>query len=138
MNSRSIIRPGRRFCWLSGLTESARPDGWWAPWFLHVAHIASGAGVARRVDDARAVILLCPLAHQCHVSNSNLLTSMSINGVEWPTIDERHTLWLKKQLDPDNYDESYLQTIWISALPTPERPPEAWMRMLHRNTGILI
>lgn len=126
-SSVAVKKPGMLFCWLSGYTESYRPPGWHAPWKLEVAHIASGQGRAVRVDDVRAVILLCPLAHRLHVSDADRLPVMTVAGRTWPTIDERHTLWLKKKLDPKNYDEKFLGKIWVGKLPTPVKPPQFWM-----------
>lgn len=137
-DSRSVLRPGRLFCWLSGWTPSYRPEGWYGPTALQVAHIASGGGKAIRVDDRRAVISLSPLCHMLHISDSEAVGSMAIGARVYPTIDERHTLFLKRLLDPDFYDPEYLQSIWIGRLPDPEPPPEQWCRELFDNQGILI
>lgn len=126
-----------QFCWLSGYSDSKRPEGWNAPWWLQVAHIASGGGRARRTDDIRSVILMCPLAHSCHVSDSDRHPEMTINGKKYPTIDERHSLYLKKRYDFQNFDLDYLKTIWIGIPPEPECPPDFWCRLLLKNRGIL-
>ncbi len=137
-DSHQVLRPGRRFCWLSGWTPSYRPTDWHGPTQLQVAHIASGAGKAVRVDDRRAVIVLSPLCHSLHVSNSDKLNKMKIGRYLYPTIDERHSLFLKKMFDPEYYDLEYLQSIWIGKLPTPEPPPERWCKELLNNQGILL
>jgi hypothetical protein len=103
---------------------------------LHIAHIASGAGKAIRVDDRRAVVLLSPLGHEVHVSNSDRLPFKVVCQKKIPTIDERHTLWLKQKLDPEFYDPEYLQSIWIGKLPDPEPPPIEWQERMLKNQGI--
>ena len=129
---------GTFFCWLSGVTESVRPHNYFGPWKLQIAHIASGGGRAFRTEDRRAVVLLSPIAHDCHVSNSDRLPNKSIGGVLYPTIDERHTLYIKKFFDKEFYDEDYLNSIWIGILPQPERPPEYWCEQLATNQGIFL
>lgn len=126
------------FCWLSGWTQSFRPADWHGPTKLQIAHIASGAGRAVRVDDRRAVISLSPLCHMLHVSSSDRLKTMTIGKFIYPTIDERHTLYLKKVFDEEYYDEDYLQSIWIGKLPEPERPPERWCKEIFDNQGVLL
>lgn len=116
----------------------ARPDWWHSPWWLQVAHIASGGGDAVRKDDVRAVIALCPLAHDCHVSDADRFSVKKIAGREFPTIDARHTLWLKRYWHPEAYDEEFLQGIWKRRLPEPEPPPQFWRDMLFRNLGVMI
>jgi len=120
------------------MTQSARPNDWWSPWGLEVAHIASGGGDARRVDDRRAVGVLCSLAHRCHVSNSGRHKKMTINGVEYDCFDSRHMLYLKQRFDVRYYDRGFLSTVWIGSVPEPVRPPESWMEMLFKNQGILL
>lgn len=134
-DSQDVKAGGSYYCWLSGM---ARPDDYAGPWYLQIAHIASGAGKARRVDDRRAVVVLCPIAHDCHVSNSDAFPCKTINGITYPTIDERHTLYLKQVFDPAFYDEEFLSKIWIGRLPEPQRPPDAWCAMMLNNRGIIL
>ena len=105
---------------------------------LEVAHIASGQGKARRVDDARAVILLCSLCHRLHVSNSDTYTEMRIAGHMFPTFDERHSLYVKWIMDPEFYDEEFLKGIWIGNLPEKERPPRYYSDRMADNIGLCI
>jgi hypothetical protein len=118
------------------MSESTRPKSWAGPWSLEIAHIASGQGRAIRVDDARAVIVLCSLAHRVHVSDSDKMPHMHIGGEQVPTIDERHTLWIKQQMDGE-LDEEFLRGIWHGSLPTPEKPPAYWCKLFTKNLGIL-
>lgn len=123
-----------QFCWLSGM---GKPKEWGAPWMLHKAHIASGTGEAIRVDDRRAIVLLCPLAHMCHVSNADGM-EFAICKQRWPAIDARHTLYLKQKFDPEYYDRAWLQDIWIGQLPQAVKPPQFWLSILYNNTGLLL
>jgi hypothetical protein len=136
MDSHTIKEPGKYFCWLSGWRESNPPSNWYAPWWLQIAHIASGSGVARRVNDRRAVVLLCPICHMVHVSDSDKHSSMVINGKRYPTIDERHTLYIKQQMDPVHYSPEYLSEVWIGRVPEPEKPHDFWCEQFMQSTGI--
>lgn len=129
---------GTFFCWLSGVTESVRPDGYYGPWKMQIAHIASGGARAVRTHDRRAVVLLSPIAHECHVSDADRLPTKNIGGIDFPTIDERHTLFIKKFFDAEYYDRDYLQSIWIGVLPAAERPPPFWCDQLAKNQGIFL
>lgn len=129
---------GTFFCWLSGATESVRPEGYYGPWKLQIAHIASGGARAVRTEDRRAVVLLSPIAHECHVSDSERLPEKTINGVIYPTIDERHTLFIKKFFDAEYYDRDYLQSIWIGRLPAAASPPSFWLEQLAKNQGVFL
>lgn len=126
------------FCWLCGRTPSLRPEGFHSPYYLQVAHIASGGGRAVRANDRRAVGLLCSLCHLVHVSDSDRLQAMNVGGQDYPTIDERHTIFLKGVMDEEYYDLEYLSTIWIGNLPEPEPPPAFWSSQLYKRTGILL
>ena len=137
LDPHSIKQPGLRFCWMGGDTTSKRPDNWFAPWLLEVAHIASGQGRARRVADRRAVVLLSSLAHRCHVSDSEKLPFIEILGRKYSTFDERHTLWIKRFFDPDYYDTNFLSTIWIGKVPEPVKPPEEWAIRMLSNQGVM-
>jgi len=135
-DSHTIKEPGKLFCWLCGITGNVRPQGWYGEWWLQIAHIASGGGKAIRIDDRRAVILACPRCHDCHVSNSDRFPSKTICGKEYPTVDERHFLWVKRDVDPESYDPGFLQSFWIGNLPEPERPPEFWCVEYLKATGV--
>jgi hypothetical protein len=137
-DSEDIRLLGKNYCWLCGRTQYEKPRNWYAPWWLQIAHIASGGGSAMRVDDIRAVTLLCPQCHDCHVSDSDRLPSKTINGEELPTIDARHTIWLKEQLDPEHYDRAYLASIWIGIPPDPEEPPRHYQESFAIRTGIYL
>lgn len=137
-NADHVKRHGMMHCWISGITQSCRPEGWYADWWMQVAHIASGQGAARRVDDRRAVILLCPLVHDLHVTDADKFPSKWIIGKEWPTIDERHTLYVKRFFDERFYDREFLSTIWIGNVPEPKRPPDFWCEMMLRNQGVML
>lgn len=89
-----------------------------------------------RVDDRRAVVLLCPLAHDLHVANRHAIPSKKIGGVHYPTIDAGNMLWLKKTFDPKFYDPKYLQSIWTGSLPSACRPDKMWLDMLLNNKGL--
>lgn len=131
-NARTILNSSLSFCWLSAMP---RPLDWHGAWGLHVAHIHSGGGKAVRRDDRRAVILLSPLAHEVHVSDADRYPSRRIGGREWPTIDERHTLWLKENFDREYFDPEYLESIWIGKLPARVRPSWFWESQFLSNTG---
>lgn len=137
MDAFDIKQSGKYFCWLSGTSESLRPSDWFGPWMLHVAHIASGSGVARRVNDRRAVVLMSPICHMLHVSSSDRHPTMVINGKRYPTIDERHTLYIKREMDPEFYSPEYLAEIWIGRVPEPVRPPDYWCEKFMQSTGIV-
>lgn len=63
---------------------------------------------------------------------------MHIAGEELPTIDERHTLWMKQKFDKENYDIEFLQKIWIGKVPQPEKPPEFWRNEMYKNQGLML
>jgi hypothetical protein len=127
---------GRRFCWISGLTKGTRPANWYGDWWLQVAHLSSGSGAMHRVNDRRAVVLLCPLVHECHVNDSERIAEKKIGGRSYPTIDASHLLWIKQIMDPGFYDPEFYSRIWTGSPPDPKRPPAYWMNMLFENTGL--
>lgn len=137
-DSREVFQYGLMFCWISGWTPNYRPPDWHAATTLQVAHVASGQGRALRVDDRRAVVVLSPLVHDLHVSCSDKMSSKVIGRFRYPTIDERHTLWIKRYFDPEFYDPDFLQRYWHGKLPQPERPPERWLQEMQKNQGILL
>ena len=76
------------------------------------------------------------MCHDLHVSDSERHPIKYIGDGHYPTHDERHSLWVKRLMDPDYYDVDFLRTIWIGEPPVPERPPEWYMENLFQNTGI--
>lgn len=113
-----------------------RPQNWYGEWWLQVAHIASGGAKALRVDDRRAVILACPRCHDLHVTDSEKFPFKTIGGQKYPTVSEKHFLWIKRDVDPEYYSPDYLRQIWIGVLPEPEKPPEFWNREYFIATGV--
>ncbi len=130
--------PGKRHCWLSGYTNGFKPLRWNGPWMMHVAHLSSGSGAMIRVDDRRAVVLLSPLAHECHVHDRRAMSRKRINTVWYPTIDAANLIWIKQVFDPEFYDPSYIERIWTGTPPSPERPPAEWLALYTKNTGIIL
>ncbi len=89
-----------------------------------------------RTEDRRSVVLLCPLVHDCHVASTERIPFKTINGRRYPTVDTAHLLWVKQFFDPEYYDESYLESIWVKKLPEPEIPPSFWLEQMLNNQGI--
>jgi hypothetical protein len=61
---------------------------------------------------------------------------MNICGRDYPTIDERHTLWIKREMD-GKLDMEFLKSIWIGNPPEPEKPLKFWNDMFFNVTGIM-
>lgn len=89
-----------------------------------------------RVNDRRAVVLLCPLAHECHVNDRVAIPTKRINGREYPTVDASNLMWIKQIMDSAYYDRDYLLHIWTGLPPEPARPHSYWLNMLFENTGM--
>lgn len=94
-------------CWACG--ESARPAFWFAPWFLHRAHIVNQP----RLKDRRCVVLLCPLCHSIEHGNRHL-------EVNRPPLQTENLMWLKLKRDPSFYDLELLQECSVRILPQPK------------------
>ena len=126
--------PSKQWCWLCGRTPNAKPPGWHAPFMLETMHVGSGQGDCLRVDDRRCVIAGCSLCHSLHVNHAG--GTMNINGVDYPTIDARHTLWVKMKLDRAFYDRKFLAEFWIGTVPIPEKPPQFFLDELLKHQGL--
>lgn len=126
----------KQFCWMSGYTNNFKPKWWSSPWFLHISHIMAGSGQAIRLDDRRAVVLLCPFAHDLHVANAQRLPKKKIGGVYYPTFDASHLLWIKRFFDKDYYDVKFLEEMWNHTLPHPTKPDSFWIELLRANKGL--
>lgn len=126
---------GRQFCWASGME---RPAWWHGLWKLEAAHLHAGSGSGFRVDDRRAVICLCPLLHRLHVTCRKRIPYMTINGREFPTIDNANAIWIKSVWDPEYYDEEFIKLIWTGNPPEPEAPSTRWLREMNDNVGMML
>lgn len=113
-----------------------RPNNWYGDWWLQVAHLSSGSGAMFRVNDRRAVVLLCPLAHECHVHDRVAIPTKRINGKEYPTVDAANLMWIKQIMDPNFYDPEFVTRIWTGTPPEPAKPHSFWLNMLFENTGL--
>lgn len=109
-----IIRTEALECWYCGLGVWEPPDDWGAPWLIERAHIVSKP----RVEDRRAIVMLCSLCHRIH-HGENL---GPLAGFRVP-LTLAHMLWLKREHDRSWYDVEFLQKHHVGRLPAPERPP---------------
>lgn len=121
---------GVGFCWACGRDERHYSASWFAEVCrLERAHIGAGSGVMRRVEDVRCVVLLC---RRCHLAQSSPL---NIGGVAIPKLELRHTMWLKRRFDPDNYDRAYLRELAVQRLPSASIVPAWFRREFAANRG---
>src|SRR5690349_19261869 len=78
------------WCWACGRGGgyADKPEGWFGPWLIERAHIASKT----RALDVRAVCLLCSLCHKTSHGERIVLA-----GQRWPLprLERAHLLWLK-------------------------------------------
>lgn len=119
------------FCWACGRDRSHQPSDWYAPWMVERAHIIPG----RRVEDPRAVILLCSLCHR--ISHAYKGGRFFVEGEPYTItpLDLSHRLWLKRRFDPGNYSRPFLETLAIKRLPTIHKPPLAYFKQLESRRG---
>lgn len=94
-------------CWACGMAD--RPPFWFAPWFLHRAHIVNQP----RLKDRRCVVLLCPLCHSIEHGASHLEARRA-------PLTTANLLWLKLEHDPEFFDPELLQECSVRILPEPE------------------
>jgi hypothetical protein len=84
---------------------------------LDIAHIIGGNG--RRVEDRRAIVLLCQ--YPCHQLAHG--ATVRVNGLVLPKLTLGNLLWLKRERDKEHYDPDWLASLWHGkTLPDPERP----------------
>ena len=119
------------WCWLCGRADGDRPPAWWlAPNPLDPAHIAAGQGTARRVEDTRAVNILCRAHHSLHQHHDG--PPRKINNVLLPVITNGMMLWLKAERDPNIFNASFLEVIWVGPLPLAVPPPQVYLEEYER------
>lgn len=118
------------WCWACGRDESQRPDRWFAEWFLDRAHIVNKP----RIEDVRAVVLLCRLCH----SRATGARIAGCEGRDWPPLTVAHLLWLKVRFDPSNYSREFLQRYTVQRLPRAARPPLVYRNAYHSRRGAVL
>lgn len=99
------------WCWACGRDQWQRPDGWFGPWLIERAHIIP---FPVRIEDVRAIALLCSL---CHKTNHWQRIVLSDGGNPLPRLHPEHLLDLKRRFDPDNYDRPWLKERYGNRLP---------------------
>lgn len=105
------------WCWACGRTEYQPPRDWFAPWLIERAHIVGGIGC--RVEDVRAVVLLCSRCHRLAHG-----ATFRIQGRRLPNLKRAHLLWLKRHRDSERYDRAFLRGCAIGALERAAKPPQ--------------
>jgi len=105
-------------CWACGRTGAwYHAPGWWlVPWMLHRAHICAKP----RVEDARAIVALCPACHHGHCHGERYPAERDA-----PALTVANLLWLKAAFDKSRFDREFLQRHSVQRLPEPELLP-AW------------
>lgn len=109
------------FCWADGRGSLDAPSFWHGTWYLQLAHLSSGSGRMRRVEDIRLVVLLCPLCHDLHQRRGG---TKRIGGLVYPCLTDGNILYLKNLHDPENYDESFIREHWLGDPPEMESPDQ--------------
>ena len=109
-----------------------RPDGWWAPWELHKAHLFAGSGRGIRRPDRRYVILLCAMCHKLHRHTPGTVTLM---GREFVGLTDANAIWIKYKRDGAYYDAGAIATVWLGNPPAPVEPDEWFQRQYEQRQG---
>jgi hypothetical protein len=105
-----------QWCWACGAGRFNPPSWWLLPWYIERAHLSAGSGGMQRIEDERAVVLLCSLCHRLHQHHDE---AVKIYGREFPALTDANVLWLKRERDPDNWDWEAIRSWWIGEPPEP-------------------
>jgi hypothetical protein len=108
-------------CWACFAFD--RPYEWSGVWVIHRAHIVNQP----RLEDVRVVNLLCPL---CHLAQ-DLATGQEVYpGDDRPKLELAEMMWIKKKIDPKNFDREILQACSIRKLPRIRKPKQWYIRRM--------
>jgi len=122
-----LLRTEFPWCWSCGAGGSDAPKKWHGPFLIERAHIVNKP----RVEDRRAVVLLCSLCHrQEHGSDVSAYGRKSKSGLELPEL-----LWLKRRFDPKYFDREFLSKHCVGKLPRAQRPVGLLPRMYCERRG---
>lgn len=110
-----IMHP-QPWCWWCGRGQETyyAPDWWGSVWLIERAHIVNKP----RVEDRRAVVLLCSLCHKLshgETFNQETIRAPSLNNM----------LWIKERFDPGFYCRRWLRDRSVRSLPRKARPTNA-------------
>lgn len=101
------------WCWWCGRSEYDAPEGWFGPFLVERAHIVNKP----RVQDVRAVVLLCSL---CHRAQHGAIVKNAL-----PQCMEGHMIWMKRVFDARVHDMEFLQQHSVGRLARTCKPPQA-------------
>ncbi len=105
-----LVNIATPWCFWCGRGLEHRPNGWFAPWLIERAHIVNKP----RVEDRRAVILLCSWCHKVQHGEQLVLPGVKPSDLR-PSLS--NMLWLKKYFDPEYYDWNWLNRHSVGQLP---------------------
>ncbi len=99
------------WCWACGRSVYDVPEGWHFPWFIERAHMIP---FPVRIEDVRAVALLCSLCHKTSHGERVILTA---GQNPLPRLQPEHLLDLKRRFDRENYDREWLKARYSWRVP---------------------
>ncbi len=110
------------YCWACGV------PGHRALWpGLQIHHIVKPG----RSDERANLSRLCNHCH-CLAEGHSIRNDA---GILWPWITLPRCLWLKKRIDPRNYDRARLQELYGQSLPRATKVPIVFLREWAKNQG---
>lgn len=112
-----VLESDAPWCWWCGRGIENRPWSWLGPWLIERAHIV----YKPRVEDRRAVILLCTICHK--VQHGENISIARDERVEPITV--ANMLWLKRERDRQFYSRAWLQDHSVQKLPHAKQSVEA-------------
>ena len=110
------------WCWCCGRDERQWIPDWFASWMLQRCHLGSGGGSMFRMEDRRAVNILCPRCHFVHWPSAND-RQISFCEKSYPVIGNAQMVWLKWSMDQAYYDPVFIQRYWMGRPPLAEVLP---------------
>jgi hypothetical protein len=117
------------WCWACGRDQFEIPAGWFGPWFIERSHITRSPP---RIEDVRAVVLLCSLCHKTSHWERIFLAG-SLNPL--PRLHTEHLLDLKRRFDRANYDRQWLTEHHVGTLPRCQKLPAIYLAQYRERRG---
>jgi hypothetical protein len=108
------------------------PEGWHGPWFIERCHMIP---FSIRIEDVRAIVLLCSLCHKTSHGERVILTA---GANPLPRIHPEHMLDLKRRFDRPNYDREWLKERYGWRVPArSEKLPAIYLAQYRERRGIV-